>query len=28
MNNRHRRYGFNAAQELVRKVDQRADGRL
>ncbi len=26
MNNRHRRYGFNAAQELVRKVDQRADG--
>ena len=28
MNNRHRRYGFNAAQELVRKVDQRADGRI
>lgn len=25
MNNRHRRYGYNAAQELARRVDQRAD---
>ncbi len=25
MNNRHRRYGYNAAEELVRQVDQRAD---
>ena len=25
MNNRHRRYGFNAAQELAQRVDQRAD---
>ena len=26
MNNRHRRYGFNAAEELARSVDFRADG--
>ena len=25
MNNRHRRYGYNAAEELARKVDLRAD---
>lgn len=25
MNNRHRRFGFNAAEELVRRVDERAD---
>lgn len=25
LNNRHRRYGYNAAQELARRVDQRAD---
>ena len=25
MNNRHRKYGFNAAQELALRVDQRAD---
>ena len=25
MNNRHRRYGFNAAQELAQRVDRRAD---
>lgn len=25
MNNRHRKYGFNAAQELARRVDRRAD---
>ena len=25
MNNRHRRYGFNAAQELAQRVDMRAD---
>jgi HPr kinase/phosphorylase len=25
MNNRHRRYGYNAAAELVRRVDERAD---
>jgi HPr kinase/phosphorylase len=25
MNNRHRRYGYNAAEELVKKVDLRAD---
>lgn len=25
MNNRHRRYGFNAAEELARRVDRRAD---
>ena len=28
MNNRHRKYGFNAAQELARRVDQRADGGI
>ena len=26
MNNRHRKFGFNAAAELVRRVDQHADG--
>ena len=26
MNNRHRKLGFNAAEELARRVDQRADG--
>lgn len=26
MNNRQRRFGFNAARDLVQKVDQRADG--
>ena len=26
LNNRHRRYGFNAAAELANKVDMRADG--
>ena len=26
MNNRQRRYGVNAAQELARRVDLRADG--
>lgn len=25
MNNRHRRYGYNAAEELVRRVDTHAD---
>ena len=25
MNNRHRKFGYNAAQELARRVDQRAD---
>lgn len=25
MNNRHRKYGFNAAQELAQRVDMRAD---
>lgn len=25
MNNRHRKFGYNAAQELARKVDMRAD---
>jgi len=25
MNNRHRKFGFNAAQELVRRVDQQAE---
>ena len=25
MNNRHRKFGFNAAQELAQKVDMRAD---
>lgn len=27
MNNRHRKFGFNAAQELARRVDLRADGK-
>ena len=27
MNNRHRKFGFNAAQELVRRVDMRAEGK-
>ncbi len=27
MNNRHRSYGFNAAQELARRVDERAEGK-
>jgi HPr kinase/phosphorylase len=27
LNNRHRRYGYNAAQELALRVDQRADGK-
>ena len=27
MNNRHRRYGYNAAEELARKVDLRAEGK-
>ena len=26
MNNRHRRFGYNAAEELARRVDLRADG--
>jgi len=26
MNNRHRKFGYNAARELARRVDQRADG--
>lgn len=26
MNNRHRKFGFNAAAELVQRVDRRADG--
>jgi HPr kinase/phosphorylase len=26
MNNRHRKFGFNAAEELARRVDQRASG--
>jgi HPr kinase/phosphorylase len=25
MNNRHRRFGYNAAEELARRVDERAD---
>ena len=25
MNNRHRKFGYNAAEELARRVDQRAD---
>ena len=25
MNNRHRKVGYNAAEELARRVDQRAD---
>ncbi|MDE6456138.1 MAG: HPr(Ser) kinase/phosphatase, partial [Dysosmobacter sp.] len=28
MNNRHRKMGYNAAQELAQKVDARADGKL
>ena len=28
MNNRHRKYGFNAAAELARRVDERAGGFL
>lgn len=28
MNNRHRKYGFNAAEELARKVDMRAEGLI
>jgi len=28
MNNRHRKFGFNAAEELARKVDMRAEGKL
>ena len=28
MNNRHRRYGYNAAAELVRRVDERAAGGI
>ena len=28
MNNRHRRYGYNAAAELVRRVDERADSGI
>lgn len=28
MNNRHRKFGYNAAQELAQKVDARADGKL
>ena len=27
MNNRHRRYGYNAAQELAQRVDLRAEAR-
>ena len=27
MNNRHRRYGYNAAEELARRVDRRAEGK-
>ena len=27
MNNRHRKFGFNAAEELARRVDQRAEGK-
>jgi len=27
MNNRQRRYGYNAAEELAHRVDQRADGK-
>ena len=27
MNNRHRRYGYNAAQELAQRVDLRAEGK-
>jgi len=28
MNNRHRKFGYNAAEELARRVDQRADGLM
>ena len=28
MNNRHRRYGYNAAEELVRRVEENAKGNL
>ena len=28
MNNRHRRYGYNAAEELVRRVEENAKGTL
>ena len=28
MNNRHRKLGYNAAQELAQKVDARADGKM
>ena len=28
MNNRHRKFGYNAAEELARKVDMRAEGKL
>jgi HPr kinase/phosphorylase len=27
LNNRHRRYGYNAAEELARRVDLRAEGK-
>ena len=27
MNNRHRKFGYNAAQELARRVDLRAEGK-
>ena len=27
MNNRHRKFGFNAAEELARRVDELADGK-
>jgi HPr kinase/phosphorylase len=27
MNNRHRRFGHNAAEELARRVDLRAEGK-
>lgn len=28
MNNRHRKFGYNAAEELARRVDMRADGLM
>ncbi|MCI9120943.1 MAG: HPr(Ser) kinase/phosphatase [Oscillibacter sp.] len=28
MNNRHRKFGYNAAQELAMRVDMRADGKI
>lgn len=28
MNNRHRKFGYNAAEELARRVDQRAEGKV